>query len=73
MVKIKLAPMGKKRAIKYRLVVAEENSKVSGRATDVLGYWWPQTHQLQVDQTKLASWLTQGAQPTASVRQLLSL
>lgn len=72
MVKIKLAPVGKKRGIKYRVVVSEENSKITGKAVDTLGFWHPRTRQLQVDRAKLDSWLSQGAQPTASVRQLLA-
>lgn len=71
MVKIKLSPMGKTRAIRYRIVVAEENSKVTGRAIDTLGYWLPQTKKLQLDKQKLAAWLAKGAQPTTSVRNLL--
>lgn len=73
MIKIKLSPVGKKRAIKYHIVVAEENSKITGSAIDLLGYYLPREKQLEIDQPKLKSWLAKGAQPTLSVRKLCQI
>lgn len=73
MIKIKLSPVGKRRGIKYHIVVAEENSKITGPAIDLLGYYLPGEKKLEIDQAKLKSWLGKGAQPTLSARKLLSL
>ncbi|MDO8487784.1 MAG: 30S ribosomal protein S16 [bacterium] len=73
MVKIKLSPVGTKHAIKFRLVIMEENSKITGREIDQIGFYVPQGKQLEVDQAKLKSWLAKGATPTDSVRKLLDL
>lgn len=73
MIKIKLSPIGKKRAIKYRIVVAEENSKVTGKVVDLLGYYLPKEKKLEMDQAKLKNWMVKGAQPTSSVRKLCQI
>ncbi len=73
MVKIKLSPIGKKRAIKYRVVVAEENSKVTGPIVDLLGYYLPKEKKLEIDRAKLKDWIVKGAQPTASVRKICKI
>ena len=73
MIKIKLSPVGKRRGIKYHIVVAEENSKITGPAIDLLGYYLPGEKKLEIDQAKLKSWLSKGAQPTPATRKLLSL
>lgn len=73
MVKIKLSPVGKKRAIKYRIVVAEENSKVTGPIVDLLGYYLPKQKKLEIDEAKLKSWIIKGAQPTGTVRKICKI
>ncbi len=73
MIKIKLIPIGKKRAIKYRVVVAEENSKVTGNVIDLLGYYLPKEKKLDVDLAKLKEWMIKGAQPTPSARKLCQI
>lgn len=73
MIKIKLSPIGKKRAIKYRIVVAEENSKVTGPIVDLLGYYLPKEKKLEIDEAKLKDWMVKGAQPTATVRKICQI
>lgn len=51
----------------------EENSKITGAAIDVLGNYYPEKDKIDIDRQKLDSWLKKGAQPTAKIRQLLSL
>ncbi len=73
MLKIKLSPIGKRRAIKYRIVVVEENSKITGAPTDLLGYYLPEQKKLEIDRSLLQQWLDKGAQPTPGVRKLLTI
>lgn len=73
MIKIKLSPVGMRRAIKYHIVAAEENSKVTGPALDLIGYYLPKEKKLEIDQPKLNSWLTKGAQLTPAVRKLCKI
>ncbi|HJZ05123.1 30S ribosomal protein S16 [Candidatus Amesbacteria bacterium RIFCSPHIGHO2_01_FULL_48_32] len=70
MLKIKLSPTGKKHDIHYRVVVMEENSKITGRFIASLGHYHPDSKKLTVDHNLLKSWVKKGAQPTNSLRKL---
>jgi len=72
MLKIKLSPRGKKHQRTYRIVIAEQHSKVDGRFIDELGFYTPQTKTLNIDQDKLARWQKNGAQLTTGVDKLLN-
>lgn len=72
MLKIKLAPRGKKHQITYRIVVSEARSKSNGIFTDDLGFYTPQTKTLNIDKEKLADWQKKGAQITLGVDKLLN-
>jgi small subunit ribosomal protein S16 len=71
MLKIKLAPRGKKHQISYRIVVAESRSKLNSNLIEDLGFYTPQTKKLEVDQNKIADWQKKGAQITLGVDKLL--
>jgi small subunit ribosomal protein S16 len=73
MLKIKLALLGKKHEPHYRIVVAEEHSKLTGQAISTLGQYHPLSKHLVVDRNLVAEWLKKGAQPTDKVRKLLKL
>ena len=73
MLKIKLSPIGKKHEPHYRIVVAEENSKLTGRAIATLGHFHPLTHQINVDPDLIKSWVAKGAQPSEKIRRLLKI
>ncbi len=73
MLKIKLAPTGKKNDIHYRIVVAEEHSKLTGRYKELLGHYHPLQKILKFNRESVAKWLSQGAQPTQRIRKLLKL
>lgn len=72
MLKIKLAPRGKIHQITYRIVIAEDRSKLNGTVIDDLGFYTPQTKVLEVDKQKLADWQKKGAQLTTGVDKLLN-
>lgn len=73
MLKIKLSPVGKKRGIKYRIVVAEENSKLTGNVNEVLGHYIATSNQLVIEKDLLNAWLKKGATPTPTVAKILKL
>lgn len=73
MLKIKLQPTGKRHQISYRIVVAEDKSKLSGTVMDILGTYNPHLteNQIDLDKAKYDSWLKKGAQPTDTIRKLV--
>lgn len=73
MVKIRLARHGRHKRPFYRIVVADSCSPRDGRFIEVLGTYDPlaESAGVRVDVAKARGWLTQGAQATATVRQLL--
>lgn len=74
MVRLKLRRHGKKKQPTYRLVAADSHSPRDGRFIEILGHYNPRTDPptLVLKEEKLLDWLKQGAQPTESVRQILS-
>ncbi|HPT66324.1 MAG TPA: 30S ribosomal protein S16 [Candidatus Woesebacteria bacterium] len=72
MLKIKLAPRGKTHQITYRIVVAEDRSKLNGPTIDDLGFYTPQTKTIELDKQKMADWIKKGAQITFGVDRLLN-
>lgn len=72
MLKIKLQPHGKRGGIKYRIVVMEENSKITGSVVEVLGTYLPAEKSLNLDRDKLQLWQTKGAQVTSGLRKLIT-
>jgi small subunit ribosomal protein S16 len=71
MLKIKLVPFGKKHGRKFRIAVVEENSKITGKVTEYLGYFHPQRKELSLNKERLDYWVDHGAQPTEGFRKIL--
>jgi len=73
MLKIKLQPTGKKHQRFYRIVVAEDKSKLSGKVVDTLGTYNPHDpeNNLVLNKESYQSWLNKGAQPTDTIRKLV--
>lgn len=73
-VKIRLNRMGAKKNPFYRIVVADSRAPRDGRFIEVLGNYDPsQTPALvHVDEDKVLDWMNKGAQPTDTVKNLLS-
>lgn len=73
-VKIRLKRMGAKKAPFYRLVVADSRSPRDGRFIEEIGYYNPvkQPVEVKIDEDKALQWLQNGAQPSDTVRNLLS-
>ena len=73
MVKIRLRRMGAKKAPYYRVVVADSRSPRDGRFIEELGIYDPMAEgsTLNLDVERVKYWISQGAQPTDTVRGLL--
>jgi len=74
MVKIRLRRMGRKNRPFYRVVVADSRSPRDGKFIDIIGHYNPLTDPatISIDGEKALKWLKDGAQPTDTVRSLLS-
>ena len=73
MVKIRLKRMGAKKAPFYRIVVADARTPRDGKVLAELGIYDPTKKPtvLRVDLEEANKWISQGAQPTDTVRALL--
>lgn len=72
-VKIRLKRLGAKKAPFYRVVVADSRYPRNGRFIEEIGTYNPLTEpsQFTVDADKVKQWMSNGAQPTDTVKSLL--
>ena len=72
-VKIRLKRIGAKKAPFYRVVVADSRYPRDGRFIEEIGYYNPHTNpvDIKIDAEKAAKWISNGAQPTETVKSLL--
>ena len=75
MVKIRLRRMGAKKAPYYRVVVADSHFPRDGRCIEEIGTYNPlvKPAAVDIDMERAQYWISQGAQPTDTVRSLLKL
>lgn len=73
-VKIRLNRQGSKRNPYYRIVVADSRSPRDGRSIEQIGTYSPITEpvSVKIDEEKALKWLSNGAQPSDTVRNLFS-
>jgi small subunit ribosomal protein S16 len=73
-VKLKLQRHGRKKRPFYHVVVADGRAPRDGRFIERLGSYDPTTNPatINIDVTKAVAWLQKGAQPTDTVRAILS-
>ena len=73
MVKIRLRRMGAKKAPFYRIVVADSRFPRDGRFIEELGTYNPAVdgEKLKVNMERVQYWVSNGAQPTDTVRGLI--
>ncbi|GGF11259.1 MULTISPECIES: 30S ribosomal protein S16 [Halobacillus] len=73
-VKIRLKRMGSKRNPFYRVVVADSRSPRDGRFIEQIGTYNPVANPVHVDidADKAMDWMSNGAQPSDTVRNLFS-
>lgn len=72
-VKIRLRRMGAKKAPFYRVVVADSRYPRDGRFIEEIGYFNPlqEPPVIKIDDEKVQKWISNGAQPTETVKALL--
>ena len=65
--------MGAKKAPFYRVVVADSRYPRDGRFIEEIGYYDPTKNpaDVKIDADKAKQWISNGAQPTDTVRDLL--
>jgi len=73
-VKLRLKRMGSKQKPFYRVVAADSRSPRDGRFIETVGTYNPikTSDNLTVDEEKALYWLNNGAQPTDTVKNILS-
>jgi small subunit ribosomal protein S16 len=73
-VKLRLKRGGSKQRPFYRIVAADSRFPRDGRFIDSIGTYnpIPAEYEVNIDEEKAMYWLTNGAQPTDTVRNLLS-
>ena len=73
-VKIRLKRMGAKKQPFYRIIVADSRSPWDGRFIEALGTYNPLTNpaSVKLDDESILNWLSKGAEPTDTVRNILS-
>ena len=71
-VKIRLRRMGAKKSPFYRIVVADSRYPRDGRFIEEIGYYNPleEPSLVKVDAEKVQKWISNGAQPTDTVKAL---
>jgi small subunit ribosomal protein S16 len=65
--------MGAKKRPSYRIVVAESTAPRDGRFIEIVGLYDPLTEPatVRLNEERARHWLSVGAQPTATVRDIL--
>lgn len=72
-VKLRLKRMGSKKRPFYRIVAADSRSPRDGRFIETVGTYNPLTEpaEIKINEELALKWLSDGAQPTDTVRALL--
>ncbi len=73
-VKLRLKRMGAKQKPFYRIVAADSRSPRDGKFIESVGTYNPllTENKVTVDEEKVMKWLTNGAEPTDTVKSILS-
>ncbi len=73
-VKLRLKRMGSKQRTFYRIIAADSRSPRDGRFIETVGTYDPikKEDNVTVDEEKALKWLNNGAQPTDTVKSILS-
>ncbi|GMQ56926.1 30S ribosomal protein S16 [Vallitalea sediminicola] len=72
-VRMRLKRMGAKKAPFYRIVVADSRSPRDGKFIEQVGYYNPTKNptDLKINEEVANKWLSNGAQPSDTVKRLL--
>ena len=74
MVKLRLQRYGSKKNPFYRIIATESGNPRDGRFIEIIGTYNPLTNpaEVKIDEEKTLAWLSNGAQPTDTVKNILS-
>ncbi|MBO7078253.1 MAG: 30S ribosomal protein S16 [Bacilli bacterium] len=72
MVRIRMQRHGANKAPFYRIVVTDSRNPRDGRFIEIIGTYDPRKagEQFTIDEEKALKWLSQGAQPTDTVKSM---
>lgn len=71
-VKLRLTRLGSKKKPAYRIVAADSHVKRDGKYLELVGTYNPINKEVKVNAEVALKWLNTGAQPSDTVRNLLS-
>ncbi len=71
MLTIRFTRVGKKKQPTYRMVVQDSHRDPWGKAIDIVGSYNPRTKVAVFKAESIKEWIAKGAQPSASVNNLL--
>ncbi|HHX78754.1 MAG TPA: 30S ribosomal protein S16 [Acholeplasmataceae bacterium] len=72
-VKLRLQRFGTKKRPYYRIVATDSVNPRDGRFIEIIGTYHPiEKDVLKIDEEKALKWLSQGAQPTDTVKSLFT-
>ncbi len=74
-VKLRLQRYGTKKRPYYRIVATSSSVKRDGKFLEIVGLYHPlvkEGSQVRLEKEKIETWLSKGAQPSDTVRNLLS-
>ena len=74
MVRIRLRRVGMKGQPSYRIVAADKEKQRDGRFLEILGFYNPRTEPstVEVKEDRIYYWLSVGAQPSDTVKKVLT-
>ncbi|MFZ4572937.1 MAG: 30S ribosomal protein S16 [Phycisphaerales bacterium] len=76
MVRIRMQRLGRKNRPFYRIAAIDQRTRRNGRVIEALGIYDPVhpdvTKQIVLDEERIKHWLSVGAQPTDTVRDMLA-
>jgi small subunit ribosomal protein S16 len=72
-VRVRLTRVGGKKNPNWRVVVANQRSPRDGRFIEAIGHYNPRTDPstIVIDEERYEHWISRGAQPTGTVKQLM--
>lgn len=71
MLSIRFSKVGKRNRPEFRLIVVDKHKDPWGKAVEILGHRNPRTKENIFNLDRIKYWLGQGAQPSATVHNLL--
>jgi small subunit ribosomal protein S16 len=74
MVRLRLRRVGLRNQPSFRIVAADKERSRDGRFLEIIGFYNPRTEPatIEIKEDKVFHWLSQGAQPSDSVKQIFN-